>query len=289
MRTAFLRSAAFALGFIAFFAFEISAQKEGAADVIAKHRASIGTASALAAVKNQLVLSNAQFTLKGSAAVIGGKALVLSTSDKSLWGMNFNSNEYPQDRFGFDGKAIVGKATPSARSLLGDFLYSNRVILSEGLIGGTLSASWPLLNSGLRKAKIRHEGAKTINGIETVILSYSPKGGSDLVIRLYFDAKTYRHIRTEYTLARAAVQGSNIDNSAGQSGSIQRLVENFSSFTKMGELVLPGSHKMTYSRTGTASLATTQSANRDAEWTFTVTDIGFNRELDENSFNVEAK
>jgi hypothetical protein len=290
MKISHLRLAAVALSVSALLAFNAAAQKVDPAEVIAKHRAAIGTPAALSSVQNQLILSNAQFTFKGAAAVISGKALILSTTDKNLWGMNFASNDYPQDRFGFDGNSVrVGKSTPTARSLIGDFLFNNKIILREGLLGGTLSATWPLRKDETKSAKIQYEGRKSISNKDTLVLSYSPKSGSDLTIKLYFDAETYRHVRTEYTLLRNAAQGSNVDNSAGQSGMIIRLTEDFSDFSKMGQLTFPKTYKITFSRTGTASSATSQTSNKDAEWTFVVTDIGLNREIDENSFNVEAK
>ena len=274
----------------AFSSLAVLAQKAELTDVIAKHKASVGTPAELAAVKNQLIVSDAQFTFKGSTVVVAGKGLILSTGDRSLWAMNFTSNDYPQDRFGFDGKSVkVGKATPNAKSLIGDFLENNRVILKDGLLGGTLSASWPLFNSNLRGAKIRPDGTKTINGKETIVLTYEPKGSSDLSIKLFFDADTSQHVRTEYLLLRAAGQGSNVDNSASQSGTIFRLTEEFSDYAKMGDLLLPSLYKITYSRTTTAGTATSQTTNRDAEWTFKVTDIGFNRELDAGSFSIDQK
>ena len=284
------RPAAFAVAFIVLLSSGLYAQKADVADILAKHRASVGTPEALATVKNQLVLTNAQFVLKGSAALITGKAVILSAPGKSLWGMNFASNDYPQDRFGYDGKDVrVAKMTPTNWSLLGEFLNNNRGIIREGLLGGTLSAAWPLLQADLRNAKVRYEGTKKVGDLDTIVLSYAPKGGSDLTTKIYLDAKTYQHVRTEYTLVRAAIQGNTPDQSAGQSGSIYRLVEDFSNFTKIGQLTVPGRAKITYSRTGTADSAPLQKANRDAEWTFVVTNMGINRDLDANSFDVEGK
>lgn len=262
------------------------AQSMPAHDVIAKHRDSIASRDAIAAVKNQLVLGNIQFTFKGSAQVISGKGLVLSAGDKVLWGMNFASNDYPQDRFAFDGsKANIGRSTPTTRSLLGEFLYRHDELLKNGLLGGTLSASWVLLNDA-SSSRISYAGRKSINDKEAVILKYAPKGGSDLSIRMYFDAKTYQHLRTEYTFVRPPNQGPTVDASAGQSGEIIELTEDFSDFKKLGDLTLPSTYKITFSRSGTASAALAHRTNRDAEWTFSVTDYGINRELDENSFKI---
>ena len=265
-------------------------QDAASADLITKHKASVGTPAALASVKNQLIVSEAQFTFKGSTVVIKGKSLVLSTPERSLFGMEFTSNDYPRDRFGFDGKDVkVARATPNARSLIGDFLDNNQIILREGLLGGALNANWPLFHPKIRGARLKAEGTRTIGGKEMLVFSYDPKNGSDLNVKLFFDPVTSQHLRTEYVLLRAAGQGSDVDNSAGQSGTVYRLVEEFSNFAKMGDLLLPGIHKLTYSRTTTAGTATRQTTNREAEWTFMVTDIGFNRDLDPKSFDVNQK
>ncbi|MFN2412352.1 MAG: hypothetical protein ABR535_04760 [Pyrinomonadaceae bacterium] len=108
-------------------------------------------------------------------------------------------------------------------------------MLKEGLLGGSLSTAWPLLHAD-RKAKIDYEGKKAINDKETIVLTYAPRGGSDLSIKLYFEEGTYRHVRSEYILVRAAAQGATVDTSAGQSGTIYRLVEDFSVFRKIGEM-----------------------------------------------------
>lgn len=266
------------------------AQKLEAADVIAKHKAAIGTSDSIAAVKNQLIVANAAFTFKGGANVISGKSLVLSAGDKSLFGMQFASNDYPQDRFGFDGKNVrVGRATPSNRSLVGEFLNNNRDILKEGLFGGTLSSAWPLLRNGAGKARIKYEGTRTIGDMEAIVLSYEPKSGSEMDIRLFFDPKTFRHIRSEYTVVRNATQGSTVDSSASQGAATFRLVEEFSNFSKMGQLVLPRDYKVTYARSTNQAVLGSNNTNREAVWTFTVTDVGFNRELEGNAFDIDAK
>ena len=268
----------------------VLAQVTDPGEIVAKHRSSIGPVAALASVKNQLIVSEAQFTFKGSTSRVVGKFILLSTGERSLFGMNFTSNDYPQDRFGFDGRNVrVGKATPVARSLIGDFLNNNPTILREGLLGGALSASWPLLDPTIRGAKLKFQGIKTIDGNELIVLSYEPKGSSDLNIKLFFEPVTFRHVRTEYVLTRAAAQGLTVDSSAGQSGMVYRLNEEFSIFAKMGDLQLPSSYKITYSRSSAGAVSTGRMGNRDAEWTFKVTDFGINRELDPGSFEINDK
>lgn len=278
----------FALIAIAATAFSISAQDLTAEQLVAKHRDSIGTKDVLAAVKNQMVVSDVRCVFQGSTAVLNGKSLILSEGEISLWGMSFNSNDYPMERFGFDGKTVrIMKPLPSSsRSLLGEFLYSNTALLKGGLLGGTLSSSWALLTE--RKAKMSMEGKKTIDGKSAFVLSYSPKGGSDAIIKMYFDEKSFRHVRTEYTSVVSAAQGRTVDTSASQSSTIFKVVETFADFAKAGDLTLPRTYKITYARSGSASSASNQGTTRDVEFVFTVTNVNFNQELAADSFKIDA-
>ena len=174
-----------------------NAQKLTAEEVISKHLDAVGSKEKRAAIKNQFILSDAQFQVKGSVATAVGKAIFLSAGEKNLWGLNLNSNDYPQERFAFDGKDTrIGYIRPGVRSALGSFLFSNKELLREGLLGGVFLNSWSLLNTESRKAKISYEGTRKIDDQETHVLAYSPKSGADVTIKMYFDAKTFRNLRT---------------------------------------------------------------------------------------------
>jgi hypothetical protein len=266
--------------------FTISAQEITPEQLVARHRDSIGTKEALAAVKNQMVVTDARCTFSGSTVVLNGKGLILSEHEKNLWGMSFNSNDYPQERFGFDGKDVrVARTTPaSGRSPLGDFLYTNTALLKGGLLGGALSSSWALLTD--RKAKISVDGKKTIDGKDVIALSYSPKGG-DVNVKMYFDDKTYQHVRTEYSLVISATQGPSVDTSASRTSTIYKITETFSDFGKAGSLTLPRTYKILYSRSGDATTVLSR-ASREAQWVFAVTSVNFNQELEPGSFKVDG-
>lgn len=268
----------------------VFAQKIKAEDIIAEHLNSIGTAEIRSSIKNQIIFSDVQVAVKGVPGMIGGKAVILSSGEKNFWGMNFNSNAYPQDRFGYNGKETkVGFSTPGARSFLGEFIFLYRELLKEGLLGGTLSSSWALLNTNLKKPKLSYEGTKKIGEKEAHVLSYSPKNGSDLSIKMFFDAKDYQHIRTEYDRVIAARQGPTVDGSAGQGADRFRLIEEFSDFKKAGNLTLPSTYKIFYSYSSNSSIQLKRDANREVEWKFKVTNYSYNQKLDESSFNIDAK
>lgn len=263
-------------------------QKIAPEEIIAKHLDSIGTKEKRDAVKNQLIFTDVSLKRKGSTSSITGKGLILSAIDKNLWGMNFNSVDLPQDKFGFNGKNTkVGvSGAGGGRSIIGDFIYLYPELLSEGLLGGTLSVDWALSDIAVKKSRLTYEGTKTIGESETFVLSFSPRGGSDLSVKMYFDKKNYRHLRTEYNRVIAARPGNNVDGSAGQGEDRYRVVEDFSEYVRMGDLLLPSKYKLFYSYSSGAALRLQNKDNREFEWQFVVTNFSFNQQIDGKSFEI---
>ncbi len=272
------------------FTVSLYSQKMSSEDILAKHLNSIGSKEKRQVVKNQLVYGDVDLTIRGSAVPVRGNLVVFSTNEKSVWGMKLNSNDYPSDKFGFDGKDTkVGFTRPGVRSILGGFIYSYPELLREGLMGGTLTSSWALLNTELRKPKLSYEGIKKIDGRETYILSYSVKKGSDLSIKMYFDAETFQHLRTEYIRVISARQGSNIDNSAGQGEDRYRLTEDFSNFKRAGDLMLPTKYNLTYNYTSSGATRNSNNAARYFEWKFNITNFSYNQQMNDDTFSIDTK
>jgi hypothetical protein len=275
------------------------AQKMTPETIVTKHIASIGTTEKRSAIKNQFVFGDLYFKLRGSATPVAGKVVIASTSDKSLWGMNLTSTNYPQDRFSFDGdKVQVGFPTPGTRSLLGNFIRDYNEVLRDGLLGGALTSSWTLLDLAKRNPKLSYEGTKEINGKETYVLGYVGKKGSDLNIKMYFDQKDFRHVRTEYIRVIASRQGaavingttvSSVDSSSSQGEERYKLVEDFSDFKNLGGLMLPSIYKISYTFSSNSTVQTAQRPNREAQWEFNITNFSYNQQIDDASFNIEAK
>lgn len=272
------------------FVTQVNAQKISAEEIIAKHLESIGTKENRAAVKNQVIFNSVEFRLKGSSTTLNGRSLILSSGQKNLWGMNFESNAYPEDKFSYNGKNTkVAFTKPGDRSIIGDFIFTYNELLKDGLLGGTLSNSWTLLNNDTKKSKSSYDGTKAIDGKDAYVLSYSPKGGTDLNIKMYFDRQTFQHIRTEYNRLVAARQGGSVDGSAGQGEDRYRVTEEFSKFAKMGDLTLPSVYKLSYSYSSSAALRISGKSNREVEWTFNVVNYSFNQQLEDTSFDVNVK
>jgi hypothetical protein len=290
------------LAIVLTFALDSYAQKMSPEELIAKHLDSIGTKEKRATIKNQLIVCDVEFKGAGGPGVFGGKAIIFSAGEKNVWGMNLNANNSEPDKFGYNGKSTqVAFIRPGVRSVLGAFILKYNKLVQESLLGGTLSNSWALLNMASKKSKVSYDGTKKIDGKEAFVLSYTPKGGSEMNIKIFLDSETYRHIRTEYSIVIAASLGS-IDSSAGRDSSRYRVVESFSNFRDMGGLTLPSEYKVNYSFFGGTSAQTpqgrtiggsssqpTQDKNRDLEWAFKVTNFSFNQETDEKAFDIYVK
>jgi len=216
-----------------------------------------------------------------------GKGLIFSDKTRSSWTFTFASNDYPMDRFVYDGKRVsVRRTNADGRSFLAQFIEDNRKLLENGVIGGSLSGSWILLND---RAGARFEvgDGKKIDGVDTISLQYRPKGGSEVTTTFFFTKDRFQHVRTEHVISWSATQGATVDTSASQNPTTVRVTEDFSDFRKMGELVLPSTYRITYLQTGSLSLKGPNNVSREAEWKIRVTSFGVNQQLDENSFSVK--
>ncbi len=258
------------------------AQKMKAEDVLAKHLDSIGTAKNRDLVKTRIIVSDVEF-LQQSQNPIGGKSVIAFSTEGAVFGISLNASNYRLDKFSFDGKKThIGYITPGVRSILGNFVLSYGDVMKEGLLGGTLSSSWTLLNINGRKSKLNYQGTEKIDGKETYVIEYLPKGGSELSIKLYFDKESFLHVRSDYNRIIAARMGSGgVNDSASRVETRYRLVEDFSNFKKFGELTLPSHYKISHTIAGSALSTKT-------EWTFKITDASFNQPLGDNAFDIEA-
>lgn len=270
--------------------------KINANEILNNHLLSIGTKEKRDATKNQIFGSSVQFIYKGSPVILNGTSVFASQNEKNLWGMVLNSNDYPQDKFSFNGeKTLVSFTTPGSYSVLGDFILSYKILLKEGLLGGVYFSSWTLNNVKEREAKINFAGTKKINSTDTYVLEYMPKGGSELEIKMFFDQKTFRHLRTEYFTLIAARQGSSIDNSARQNPDRFQVIEEFDKFQNMGGLNIPSNYKISYSYQNNSDSRINSASQRGGrrtmfvEWEFNINSFSYNQDLDPNSFNIETK
>ncbi|HVQ56710.1 MAG TPA: hypothetical protein VMS29_08135, partial [Pyrinomonadaceae bacterium] len=125
-------------------------------------------------------------------------------------------------------------------------------------------------------------GLKKVDGKEFYTMSYSPKGGADYDITLFFDKETFRHVRTEYKRASSAAIGTAPEQSSGFTETRIKIVETFDDFKQQGGLMLPNTYKFLYSETG-------QRGTREVEWAYSFNEFAFNQNLDEKTFDIDAR
>lgn len=258
-------------------------QKMKPDELIAKHLESIGSAEARAAVRNRIITGVSELALKqGGSGNLAGSALMASDGDKNLLIMSFDHPDYPAEKFGYDGtKLTVRPIRPGVRTPLGEFFRTHEDIFKEGLVGGTLSQAWPLLNLSARTPKLEYGGTKKFDGRPAHELKYTPQKGSSLKIRLYFDAENFRHIRTEYERVIAATMGSRPGASAGRLDTRYRIVEEFSDFKEENGIILPHIYKFELR-------ITSESAPLLLNWVLNLQKFSVNQSMSGREFDVES-
>ncbi|HEX8720594.1 MAG TPA: hypothetical protein VF736_08190 [Pyrinomonadaceae bacterium] len=254
-------------------------------EIVAKHLEAVGAAETRESVTSRMILGTVVATFRSPAAgQVGGRAVLASKREMNVIGMAFPDNpNYPQEKVGYDGKDVSASyVQPGLRSTLGEFLLSNKGVVKQGLLGGALSASWPLFGPAERMGKLESGGTKTLNGRPAYEVKYFPRGGSDLRVSLFFDAETFQHVRTEYTRTTAAQMGPTPEASAQQSEARYKMVEEFSDFRREGGLSLPHGYRLSLEiRSGARSFT--------AEWAVTLTQFAFNQKIAPEVFDVDDK
>lgn len=252
--------------------------------LIAKHLESIGPLDARAAVKSRIATGGVVSIVRlGGAGQLAGRAVLASSGNKSLIGMTFNDIKYPTENMAFDGKTVtVGQITPGTRSPLGQFVLSFDMLFKQGLLGGTLSSAWPLLDLRVTNPKLKYVGIKRINNQQLSAVNYYPRASSFLGITLFFDPETFQHVRTEYEKVVNAGMVTQNEVAANQQETRYKMTEEFADFKKEGALSLPHTYRIQLS-------ISNQRGSLLQDWTFTLTQFGFNEALDDKQFNVERK
>ena len=253
-------------------------------DVVSKHLESIGSEKARAAVKTRIIAGSSQVVFR--TAPVGqatGRAVLASEGLKSLIGMSFRSPVYPREEFGFNGDSFIAAfVTPGVRSSLGSFLMNHDLLFKQGLVSGTLSSAWPLLDLSKRQAQMEYAGLKKIGNTALHELRYLPRAGSDLQISLFFDEKTFEHVRTEYRRVIPANIGTRAYANVEERESRYKMVEEFLDYRIEGQLNLPHTYKIELT-------VDAQSGTFAAEWLIKLVQFSFNEKIDQKAFSISAE
>jgi hypothetical protein len=252
-------------------------------EVVVRHLESIGPAKARASVKSRIIAGTSQVIFR--TAPVGetsGRAVFASEGSKNLLGMSFPTPVYPREQLGFNGNSFMAAyVVPGVRSSLGSFLMTHNVVFKQGLIGGTLSSAWPLLDILTRSPQLEYAGLKNVENQTLHELKYLPRGGSDLQIRLFFEQESFRHVRSEYERVIAAPVGNRSYIAGVERETRYKMVEEFSDFKQESELSLPHIYRIKLT-------IDAPSGTFAADWTIKLTQFTFNEKIDPDSFSIRA-
>lgn len=251
-------------------------------ELLAKHLDAIGPAGARASANTKIISGTSQVVFRtpppGQAT---GRALLASDGVKNLIAMSFPSPVYRREQFRFDGRKFgAAFITPGVRSSLGSFLMTHSAVFKEGLMGGTLSSAWPLLDLEARGPHLEYAGRKNAGGQILHEVKYLMRGGSDLKISLFFNHPTLNHVRTVYERVIAAQIGDRTYANIQERDTRYTLVEEFSEFRTEGGLNLPHRYRIKLSIDGTGGTFL-------ADWEMNLTEFTLNEPIDPQSFNPE--
>lgn len=276
-------------------------------DLVAKNLDSIGTAQVRAANKSQVLQGTSRFkVLVGGGGVLEGSAGIVSEERKSTLVLKFSDNQYHGEQMVCDGdKFYIANTTAShRRSILGEFVWSQSLILREGLLGGELSTAWTLDNLDVNKPQLSYGGLKKFDGKQVHDLRYRSKKGTDMDIHIYFDAETFQHVATVYKITLPAGLGgaspsatdqvglsSQANNPSGgvsdptasahQQETRYTLEERFSDFKTADGMTLPSHYEIHFTQELQDGRTTLY------EWDATFNQVSHNVTLDPRNFQVK--
>jgi hypothetical protein len=252
-------------------------------ELVARHLDSLGSKEARAAAKTRVVQGAAVYRiLVGGGGMAEGKTGLVSDGQKLRFVMKFQT-DYRGETFVCDGEAVHVAFSNSnqSRSPLASFVTTYDVIVRDGLLGGVLSTGWALSNVADREPKLVYEGLKKVDGRQVHQLRYQPRKHSDAEILLYFDAETFRHVKTVYSTSVASNVGATIIESVNVRPERSSLEERFSDFKTVDGLTLPTHWNLQYTRelpNGSTTLS---------EWDLKEDQITNNEGLDPRNFELK--
>jgi len=228
-----------------------------------------------------------RIALTGGGDLQGASAL-LSEGRKAVVRIKLANGDYRGEQFVTDGDKVYVAATASShrRSSFGEFVHSQDQIVHEGLMGGTLTTAWALLNLEANKPKLSYDRLKKINGGEAYEIGYHSKRKDDVTVHLYFDQDTYRHVIRSYavTLASGLAPTSgvtDITQTATQPEIRYTIEEQFSDFKTADGVTLPSKYVIHFTQelqNGTTEVY---------EWDIAADEFSNNVGLDPRNFHVK--
>ena len=239
---------------------QAGAQKLKVEGLVERHLSSIGTPEARAAAKSRVARGTAHVTFQmPRPGQLPGTAEFVSDGRKLRVDMRFGSQSYQGEQLVFDGRVVdVAQLEIRVRSHLAQFVFDYNVLLKEGLMGGTITTAWPLLDLPGRQPRLDYAGLKKVDGKQLHEVKYRAKRDpGDVQVALYFEPETFRHVYSEYRLIIRAqtVQGTDergkaVADTSAANDAYYKIQEWFDDFRLVESLNLPHAYRLAYSRRG---------------------------------------
>ena len=210
---------------------------------------------------------------------MNGKGSIVSQSKSVRADLTFQALEYPGERIAFDGsKVTAGQISPGNYPPFSRFLYENNFLLKEGLLFGSLSTSWALLDVAGRKPKLESNGLKKINGRQLFELKYTSRSPGSMQAWLYFDPETFRHVLSQFKLEVPTTNVTKITDSAEMVR--YQIIEQFDQFKEVDGLTLPHSYKIDFTIDAPRGGLLTS-------WSHAIESIKHNESIESRSFSIQ--
>ena len=270
------------------FAIGVAAQPEklSADQIVARHVASIGTPDAIAASTSRVLTGSGSLVSKlPRGFMLSGQGQMASTPHNVLFALVFQNPTYPYEKAAYDGQNASYGLPSGKTSMLGNYLKAQSAILKDGLLEGSLSAAWPLLDlKSAPKVKLEAAGFADVDGRPCYKVKYSSSRTGEMKVVLYFDAATFHHVRTEYHYTIEPSIGTS-STDVRSTSRIERydMTEDFADFKQAGKLALPTTYKITISTEGQIESVTGTNLRI---WSFTVDSVYFDQTLKPEIFKV---
>jgi hypothetical protein len=253
-------------------------------ELLTHHLEAIGSSEARAAAKSRVVQGTAVYRIVvGGGGRAEGKTGFVSEGHKLRWMAKLPSGDYRGENIVFNGKAVGVSALNAgqSRTAFATFIAAQDVIVRDGLLGGTLSTAWALLDLQGRNGKLNIEGLRKVDGRQLYQVRYEPARHTDAQITLYFEPDTFRHVKTVYATSVGNNVGGDITRSSKLQPERTTLEERFSDFKTVDGLTLPSHWSLQFTwelPNGTTSVT---------EWDLREDEITNNMGLDPRNFEVK--
>jgi hypothetical protein len=189
------------------------AEKIKPEELLVRHRASIGADDGLAAYQTAGMQGTGQFRmLRGGTGNLEGRVAMISDALKSRFSLDLGHLLYSGEQFISDGNRVeiqYVRNETQTRSDLGMFFFRYPQLIKNGVWGGSLTRTWALLNHNAKELRLHYEGLTEKDGKQLHEATIDCKGCGEVTIHLFFEADSFRHVQTIYSLVTPSAPTEN--------------------------------------------------------------------------------